>query len=289
MTIDIDHLRGWIGNTEELNDLIAAAPMIGLAATLDFDDAEIPGPGDPVPPAGHWMYFLPAAPMRALGPDGHAKRGGFLPPVDLPRRMWAGGRMEFLQPLRIGVEAHRLSTIKDVTHKLGASGNLVFVVVEHQVFGPDGLCIREEHDIVYRDAAPKDASASAPPPEKPAPAAAQWSRVIHPDPVLLFRYSALTFNGHRIHYDLKYVTEDEGYPGLIVHGPLIATLLMDMCRRQRPDARLSHFDYRAMSPVFDIGPFSLGGNPGDDGATAALWATTNAGGLAMRAEARFTA
>ncbi len=284
MTIDIDHMRSWIGRTEEAHDLIAPGPMRGLAATLDYEDGETPQEGDPVPPAGHWMYFLPSAPMRVLGPDGHTRRGGFLPPVELPRRMWAGGRIEFVRPLRVGVRASRLSTIKDVTHKSGASGNLVFILVEHRVSDEDGLCIREEHDIVFRDAAVPGAP---PPAEKPAPQGAKWHRVIEPDPVLLFRYSALTFNGHRIHYDLKYVTEEEGYPGLIVHGPLIATLLMDLCRRQRPDARLAHLDYRAMSPVFDTGPFSLNGLPSDDGSTATLWATTNAGGLAMKADARF--
>ena len=284
MAIDIDHLRSWIGKTEEAAEPIAAAPMAGLAATLDFPDGARPGVGDEVPPAGHWMYFLPTAPMRALGHDGHAKRGGFLPPVDLPRRMWAGGRIEFKSPLRVGVEARRVSTIKDVTHKEGKTGNLVFVLVEHQVFGADELCIREEHDIVYRDAADPNA---VPPPEKPAPDPGAWGRVIDPDPVLLFRYSALTFNGHRIHYDLKYVTEEEGYPGLIVHGPLIATLLMDLCRRERPDAPLATFNYRAMSPVFDIGLFTLNGRPADDGTSAELWATTNQGGLAMQAQATF--
>lgn len=285
MTIDIDHLRSWIGKTDELRDLVAEAPMAGFAATLDYADGETPVTGDEVPPAGHWMYFLPKAPMRALGPDGHAKRGGFLPPVDLPRRMWAGGRIEFVAPLRVGDAARRLSTIKDVTHKEGKSGNLVFVVVEHQVFGAgDELCIREEHDIVFRDAA---APGAAPPPERPAPEGAVWSRTISPDPVLLFRYSALTFNGHRIHYDLKYVTEEEGYPGLIVHGPLIATLLMDLCRRERPEVPLESFTYRAMSPVFDTGPFTVNGRSSDDGTTAALWATTNAGGLAMQADAVF--
>jgi len=157
-------------------------------------------------------------------------------------------------------------------------------VVEHRVHGAGELCIREEHDIVYRDAA--DPSAP-PPPEKSPPDLGPWSRVIDPDPVLLFRYSALTFNGHRIHYDLKYVTEEEGYPGLVVHGPLIATLLMDLCRRERPDARLAAFNYRAMSPVFDIGLFTLNGKPSDDGASALLWATTNQGGLAMQADATF--
>ncbi len=285
MTIDSDHLQTWIGKTEERYEYIAAAPMAGYAATLDRSGDLEPETGDPVPPAGHWMYFLPKAPMRDIGADGHAELGGFLPPVPLPRRMWAGGRIEFLAPLRIGDQAGRRSTIKNVTHKHGKTGNLVFVVVQHEVFGADGLCIREEHDIVYRDAADPNAP---PPPEKPVPEGAEWSRMINPDPVLLFRYSALTFNGHRIHYDLPYVTEEEGYPGLIVHGPLIATLLMDLCRREKPDTSLASFHYRAMSPVFDIGPFSINGNPTEDGG-ASLWATTNAGGMAMQAEATFQA
>lgn len=285
MTIDIEHLRTWIGKTEELHDIIGAQPMAGYAATLDRGDELNPQPGDLVPPAGHWMYFLPTHPMSDLGPDGHARRGGFLPPVDLPRRMWAGGRIEFISPLRVSDGARRLSTIKDVTHKQGKSGNLVFVVVEHQVFGGDGLAIREEHDIVYRDAADPNAP---PPPEKPAPDSGTWSRTIDPDPVLLFRYSALTFNGHRIHYDLRYVMEEEGYPGLIVHGPLIATFLMDLCRRESAKP-LARFAYRAMSPVFDTASFSVNGEPSEDGMTAKLWATTNSGGLAMQAEATFAA
>ncbi len=285
MTVNIEHLQTWIGKSEELEDLIAPAQMTGYAATLDRPEAMQPKTGDEVPPAGHWMYFLPMAPMSQIGPDGHARRGGFLPPVPLPRRMWAGGRIEFIAPLRIGDAARKRSTILDVSHKQGKSGNLVFVVVQHEVFGAEGLCIREEHDIVYRDAADPDAP---PPAEKPAPEGAEWSRTIAPDPVLLFRYSALTFNGHRIHYDQPYVTGVEGYPGLIVHGPLIATLLMDLCRRERPDAPLARFDYRAMSPVFDIGPFTVNGSPTDDG-RARLWATTNAGGLAMQADATFKA
>jgi 3-methylfumaryl-CoA hydratase len=284
MTIDIDHLQTWIGKTEELHDQITAPTMAGYAAMLDRVDDLAPQPGDPVPPAGHWMYFLTSAPMSALGPDGHTKRGGFLPPVDLPRRMWAGGRIEFIAPLRIGDAARKLSTIKNVTYKQGNSGQLVFVVVEHQVFGNDGLAIREEHDIVYRDAADPNAPPQL---EKQAPEQAAWTRIIEPDPVLLFRYSALTFNGHRIHYDLPYVTEKEGYPGLIVHGPLIATLLMDLCRRQRAETPLASFNYRAMSPVFDTGPFSVNGAPAADGRSAALWATTNQGGIAMQAEATF--
>ena len=285
MSIEIEHLQRWIGKTEELGEVIAAAPMAGLAAMLDRPDEINPQAGDAVPPAGHWMYFLHKALMRDIATDGHAKVGGFLPLVELPRRMWAGGCLEFQKPLRIGEEARRLSSIKSVTHKQGKSGSLVFVTVEHEIVGEDGTAIVEEQNIVYRDAADPNAPQ---PPAKMAPEGAIWSRKITPDPVLLFRYSALTFNGHRIHYDLPYVTEEEGYSGLIVHGPLIATLLMDLCRRENSHMTLSTFDYRAMSPVFDTGPFSVNGIPSNDGASARLWATTNSGGLAMQAKATFT-
>ena len=283
MTIDIDHLRTWIGRTETQVDVLNPGPLAGFAATLDRDELD-PQPGDTVPPAGHWIYFNPRPKASDLGPDGHARRGGFLPPVDLPRRMWAGGRMRWPGQLHVADGVTRTSTIADVSHKSGASGELVFVLVKHDITVNGGLCVEEEHDIVYR-AAPDP---GAPPPAaRPAPTDAVWSRTIHPDPVLLFRYSASTFNGHRIHYDLPYVTGEEGYPGLIVHGPLIATLLMDLCRRERPDARLVRFDYRAMSPLFHIAPFSVNGRPAEDGRTVALWAANADGGQAMQAEAEF--
>ena len=183
----------------------------------------------------------------------------------------------------IGDDITRHSEIADVTTKDGKSGPLVFVVVRHRVSGPDGVAIEEEHDIVYRG------EMKGGPPSPPAgepPGEAKWKRVIEPDPVLLFRYSALIFNGHRIHYDRDYVTQVEGYPGLIVHGPLIATLLMDLGRRENPDARLSRFDYRAKSPIFDLGPFTVAGNP-QDGARASLWALDHEGRVAMTAEAEF--
>ena len=285
MTLDVDHLRTWIGKSETVTDTITPYPLAALAATLDRDELD-PAPGDPVPPAWHWIYFNNRAKASDIGPDGHPKRGGFLPPVDLPRRMWAGGRLSWPGTLKAGDDVTRTSTIADVTHKSGTSGDLVFVLVKHDISGPDGVCVSEEHDIVYRGAADPKAP---PPAAKPAPTDAVWSRCIEPDPVLLFRYSALTFNGHRIHYDRSYVTEVEGYPGLIVHGPLIATLLMDLCRRQRPDAALETFSYRAMSPLFDIAPFTVNGRPSADGKTATVWAANADGGLAMQAEAVFAA
>jgi len=283
MTINIDRLRNWIGKSETKSDVLHASQLAGLAATLDVDGLD-PEAGDPVVPAGHWIYFNPQAKASDIGPDGHPKRGDFLPPVDLPRRMWAGGRMRWPGVLKVGDAVTRTSTVADVSHKSGKSGELVFVLVKHRIAGPNGVCVEEEHDIVYRGAADPRAP---PPPAKPAPTDAAWTRTIDPDPVLLFRYSALTFNGHRIHYDLKYVTEEEGYPGLIVHGPLIATLLLDLCRRQRPDARLVRFDYRALSPLFDTAPFTVNGRPHDDAKTATLWAANADGGLAMQAEVEF--
>ncbi|MGH6639964.1 MAG: FAS1-like dehydratase domain-containing protein, partial [Polaromonas sp.] len=203
------HLQGWVGKTETLTDDITAAPVRALSATLDRDDPA-PMPGTALPPLWHWLYFLPQHRQSEIGPDGHAKRGGFLPPVPLPRRMWAGGRLQWFQdnPLRVGDAVQRISRIASVTHKAGRTGDLVFVLVKHEVHNAQGLALTEEHDIVYRGLAPADAPAVKP---QPAPTDESFSREIVPDDVLLFRYSALTFNGHRIHYDRRYVTEVEGY------------------------------------------------------------------------------
>ncbi|MFG5409779.1 MaoC family dehydratase N-terminal domain-containing protein [Piscinibacter sakaiensis] len=221
---DLARLRDWIGRTETRGDEVGA-------------------------PLWHWMFFNPAEPQHRLGPDGHPLRGGFLPPVPLPRRMWAGGRLSFHHPLRVGDELTRRSHIADVAVKHGRSGPLVFVTVRHEITNAQGLALTEEHDIV-----------------------------------LLFRYSALTFNGHRIHYDRPYATGVEGYPGLVVHGPLIATLLLDLLRRERPDAVLRRFEFAARRPVFDQQPLELCGRP--DGAGAwRLWARDHDGWLAMQARA----
>ena len=281
----LDSLRDWIGRSERRSDTLTAAPLAGLAATLDRIDDPEPHPGTPLPPLAHWLYFLPRAPQREIGADGHPKRGGFLPPVPLPRRMWAGGRLTFARDLRIGDEAERRSTIVEVEPKVGRSGALVFVTVRHEISDAQGVALTEEHDIVYRED-PK--ARPAPGAVAPAPASARtdedFKREIVPDPVLLFRYSALTFNGHRIHYDRRYVTEVEGYPGLIVHGPLIATLLVDLVRREWPDARIRAFAFKAASPLFDIDPFTLCGKRAADGGVD-LWARNHLGHLAMHARA----
>jgi 3-methylfumaryl-CoA hydratase len=280
MSLDIEHLRTWIGRSEVTHDTATAAPVRALSATLDREDP-LPQPGDALPACWHWLYFLPAHRQSEIGPDGHAKRGGFMPPVPLPRRMWAGSQLEFVAPLRVGQRIARTSRIDDVRMKEGRTGPLVFVKVQHEITGDDQLAIREAHDIVYRDMA---ALGEPAPDGVAAPTDAQFSRRIAPDDVLLFRYSALTFNGHRIHYDRRYVTEVEGYPGLIVHGPLIATLLLDLLRRQRPDARVTHFTFKAMKPIFDVAPFDVCGRQDDD-KTVKLWARTPEGHLAMEAGA----
>nr|MDP2190275.1 MaoC family dehydratase N-terminal domain-containing protein [Rhodoferax sp.] len=316
----LTHLQSWIGKTETLTDQITASPVRALSATLDRDD-RAPVAGTPLPPLWHWLFFLPQPRQSELGPDGHAKRGGFLPPVPLPRRMWAGGRLRWHpdNPLVVGDVVKRVSRIESVTHKAGRTGDLLFVLVKHEVHNAKGLALSEEHDIVYRaDAAPTlVASRTVLPPEGtnfpgggpskncmaptlgtghlsalnagPAPVAAEqgaaWTAQVVPDDVLLFRYSALTFNGHRIHYDRRYVTEVEGYPGLIVHGPLIATLLVDLLRKNLPDASLSHFEFRAVRPVFDVAPFKLHGAPAPDGKTVRLWTEDHEGWLTMQATA----
>jgi 3-methylfumaryl-CoA hydratase len=275
--MSFEHLKAWIGRSEVQTDVAASAPLAGLAATLDHLDP--PWREGEVPPLGHWLYFLPRTVQREIGPDGHAKRGGFLPPVELPRRMWAGSELEFLAPLPLGAALQRRSVIANIEHKAGRSGDMIFVRVEHRVVVQGADAIREVHNIVYREA-PKPGDA-APPPEK-ASRAAEFERPVVPDPVLLFRYSALTFNGHRIHYDRSYCEQAEGYPGLVVHGPLTATLLMDLYLRQRPAAAVRAFRFRARRPLFDVHPFTLCGAYKSGGAD--LWALDHEGALAMTAE-----
>jgi 3-methylfumaryl-CoA hydratase len=285
-------LREWVGRCETLTDTITAAPLLGLSATLDRDDPP-PADGDVVPPLGHWLFFLPRHRHSELGPDGHARRGGFLPPVPLPRRMWAGGRLVWQpgNPLRVGDRVQRHSRIESVTHKRGRSGDLVFVLVRHAIHNTGGLALTEEHDIVYRAAAPSpgpgaegDQPTVAPAHSVVAGDAAAWQRTVLADDVLLFRYSALTFNGHRIHYDRRYVTEVEGYAGLVVHGPLIATLLLDLVQRHAPQASVTRFAFTALHPTFDGHPIGLNAQPAADGRSVVVWACDHERRLTMRGE-----
>jgi 3-methylfumaryl-CoA hydratase len=231
----------------------------------------------------HWLYFLPQHRHSEIGPDGHTRRGGFLPPVPLPRRMWAGGRLqwEVANPLRVGDALRRVSSIESVIHKRGRSGDLLFVLVRHAIFNDTGLCLTEEHDIVYRAAAQPGEAAPAP---IAADQSAPWQREVLADAVLLFRYSALTFNSHRIHYDRSYATQEEGYPGLVVHGPLIATLLLDLVRRHLPDATIAQFSFKALRPTFDQHPLRLHAQPALDGRSLRVWASDHEGWLTMQGD-----
>ena len=267
-------LADWLGREESATDSIDLLRVEAMQAMLDRNEGL--GPGDPLPPLWHWLYFWETAPASGLGVEGHAALGDFLPPVTLPRRMWAGSRIRFPGPLPIGATARRDSRILKVEEKTGRSGQLVFVTVGHRIASDAGLAIEEEHDIVYREAPKPDDPAPA---IQPAPSEADWQRVIEPGPVLLFRYSALTFNAHRIHFDRDYCREEEGYPGLVVHGPLMATLMVDLVRRQTPDAGIAAFTFRAKRPVFDTAPFTVAGRAEDGG--AALWVADAEGALCM--------
>jgi len=275
-------LRGWVGKKEVRSDSLTAWPIAALAATLDEPTLAV-DIGSPVPNGWHWIFFLEAKPASELGSDGHPKRGGFLPPVPLPRRMWAGGRLEFIQPLKIGDPITRESEILSVEPKSGRSGTLVFVTVRHTIKAAGTIAIIEEQDIVYREAAQKGEPL---PPGKPAPGNAAWSRRVMPDSTLLFRYSALTFNGHRIHYDKDYATNEEHYPGLVVHGPMQATLLLDLCR-QNARRTLKQFEYRAQHPLFAGRAFTVNGNFDAAASQADVWTANDAGNYAMRGTASF--
>lgn len=279
-TLDIDELGTWIGRTETAVDVIGPGPARRLQATLDRNPTF--APGDDLPPFWHYLYFNPEATASQLKQDGHERLGRFLPPVALPRRMWASGRVDITRPLRIGETATKTSTIRDVTMKQGNSGKLCFVTLDHDITVADEVCFSERQNIVYRE---MPAPGSPQPVGKPAPENAGFETVVTPDPVMLFRYSALIFYGHRIHYDADYTRDIEGYPDLVVHGPLTATLLVDLALRNRADAALKSFEIRAMSPLFNPAPIHLEGL--HDGETTRTWARTPDGSLAMTVDLTF--
>jgi 3-methylfumaryl-CoA hydratase len=277
-TPDLDHLRQWIGRTAAASDTVTAQLVRGLRATL-FMEIGAPKPGDAAPFTTHWCLAQPVYPMSELGPDGHPTRGGFLPPVPLPRRMWAGGELEFFDALRVGDEATRTSRIADVTMKTGSTGVLCFVSVDHLITTSRGTAIRERQDIVYRDV---PTGTQTPAPAAPPPSA-QHRESHMADPVLLFRYSALTFNGHRIHYDRDYVTKVEGYPGLIFHGPMQAAFLVEFAARLHGGMAPKKFSYRGVQPLFEGSEFSINANETDIGME--LWTANSAGQPTMKANA----
>ncbi|HEX7386586.1 MAG TPA: MaoC family dehydratase N-terminal domain-containing protein [Castellaniella sp.] len=266
----------WVGHSEHCVDNLD----IGHAEQVAFSLGD-PAPvvGAALPPLWHWAFFVRSQPYESLGQDGHPHRGGFMPPADHRNRMWAGGRVDFLQPLRVGTPAERRSSVKGVVEKEGRTGKLLFVTVAHEYVQDGAVCIAEEQDIVYREPSPPRLAGTKPVPQ------AQWSETVTPDAVRLFRYSAVTFNGHRIHYDLAYVRDVEGYPGLVVHGPLIATLMLRAFTRAHPEKRVRSMSYRGLRPLIAPTPFEVAGRS-DAADTAQLWAGQD-GTLAHSAEIRF--
>ena len=269
----------WIGKSQSQTGEIDAKQTELLAITLD---CPIPDKGARLPPCWHWAWFNEAKRKGELGRDGHPKRGGFMPPIVLPRRMWAGGSFEFFNPLIVGSTVTKTSTIKDIVEKEGRSGKLCILTIQHDWMENENLCIREEQKLVYREDPEPDAPALEPPepPQNP-----ELTREIMPDPVTMFRYSALTFNGHRIHYDADYARNVEGYPDIVFHAPLTATHLCNLAQTLAKGKPLKQFSYRATSPLFANETFTVNGkHTGDNELT--LWATTPQGKQAMQASVK---
>jgi 3-methylfumaryl-CoA hydratase len=277
--LDIALLRNWIGRSETANDVITPRQVQEMNATFDGDDGPVE-PNSIAPLAVHWCLTPPIVKASRIGPDGHPMRGGFLPPVPLPRRMWAGSRVALHDALRVGDATERRSRIADVTVKEARTGVLCFVAVDHEISTSRGLAISERQDIVYKQAQPPQVASKAPP-ALPTP---QWHRDMQADPVLLFRYSALTFNGHRIHYDRTYAIEVEEYSGLVVHGPLQATLLLQFAASIKGNAP-AHFSFRGVQPLFDFNAMRLCALEQEDGLH--LWVQTAEGTKTMDAEAKW--
>jgi 3-methylfumaryl-CoA hydratase len=272
----------WIGREEERSERILASVVASMAATLDLERA--PQAGEPLPPGWQWLFFNPVQRRSALGTDGHPRLGGFLPPIESARRMWAGSRLRYLADVPIEAQATRRSRILKIENKTGRRGSLWFVTVQHVISCDGTACICEEQDIVYREiTAPGTESVPAVQRHEGVP---QWSVNVEPDTTLLFRYSALTFNGHRIHYDRAYAREQEGYPDLVVHGPLTATLLQGLALDHGAGRALARFDFRGVTPLFVGRTFLLEGRQAEDGALA-LWARGPEGELTMSATASF--
>jgi 3-methylfumaryl-CoA hydratase len=277
--------RAWIGQRRTSEDFIAPFPPKALIATFDTGDPE-PRAGDVLPPVWHWLYFLDTAPMSKLGRDGMPTGGGFLPPVPLPRRMWAGTQFTFHEaPLRVGDSVRREQEVASIEPKTGSTGQMVIVTQRSRIYGPAGLAVTEERGTVFREDAKPGEKQKEP---RPAPADPTWSKQIMPDPVLLFRFSALTFNPHRIHYDHPYVTGVEGYPGLLVHGPLMSLLQIELARRSNPGRRIATYACRALAPVYANAPFAVQARAEANGSVT-TWIADSRGGMAQQGKVTFAA
>jgi 3-methylfumaryl-CoA hydratase len=283
--LSLEHLKLHTGRRVVATDVATVTPPNLLRLTFGRAEPEF-RPGDPLPPGWHGLYFLPRFGPNDLNADGAPVDTGVVPPVPLPRRMFAGERIRFHRPIRIGDELRRETELADLSLKTGATGTLVFATIVSRIFVPGGLALEEERRVVFREEV-KAGEQNQAPRREPAPADVPWRRHVTPDPILLFRFSALTFNSHRIHYDRRWAMEVEGYPGLVVHGPLTSTLLIDFARDENPGRRFLTYSAQARAPLFDTAPFELRGQPTADGRGCELWAVTPEGTVAMSAQAEF--
>jgi 3-methylfumaryl-CoA hydratase len=281
-TLDIDDLKKHVGRTQTSTDVLHPDPANRLRLALGRSEPEL-APGDPLPPSWLALYFLPRYGPSELRPDGSPNDAGVVPPIPLPRRMFAGERVRLHRPLRLGESVRRETTLADISLKRGGTGTLVFATVVNRVFGADGLALEDERRTVMREEV-RAGERNQAPRRDPAPTDVPWRTRVSPDPVLLFRFSALTFNSHRIHYDRRWAMETEGYPGLVVHGPLTTTLVIDFARDRNPGRTVRGYATQARAPLFDTAPFELRGRPTADGRGCELWAVTPEGTVAMTAE-----
>ncbi|MGY9000069.1 MAG: acyl-CoA dehydrogenase [Rhodospirillales bacterium] len=276
----IGSLQNWVGRSQVVTDIISLPVIENMSATLGRDPGELKA-GDPLPPSWHWLFFNRGPVPGNLRPDGHIASSNFVPPIPLPRRMWAGNKIDVTKVLTIGRPAECLTTIESIIEKEGSSGRLIFLEERSEVTDDYNGYLLDRKTIVYRAEANNNKFIKS----NAAPVDSTWRQTLEPNSVLLFRYSALTFNSHRIHYDRDYTTEIEGYPALLVHGPLIATLLMNLLRQEMPRANVRNMNIRATAPIFVDGAFTVNGVPAKNGKSVELWATTGSGELAMTIDA----
>jgi 3-methylfumaryl-CoA hydratase len=280
MVFHAEDFTPWIGRSFQQQDVVDAARLRGLYALFDRPPPSL-DPGEPIPSEWHWIFFWTTMRQSELDQDGHPKRGNFLPPIPLPRRLFASAEAQFHEAICVGDTITLDATIADIRHTTGRTGKLAFVSVDRVIRRGTVALVTERQSIVYRE--PPIPGAPAVPAERPADAP-EWQIEFYPDPVMLFRFSALTFNAHRIHFDRSYATAVEGYPGLVVHGPLIALAMLAACRDVRPRVHLTDFKFRVQRPAFDGAPITLAGRYRDNG-SASLWAVNQDGELLMTGEA----
>ena len=290
MNAPVQDFTPWVGKRQTVSDIISPVQVRQMAATLN-DAARMQQPDcAPLPAGWHWLYFNPLEIQSRLGPDGHPARGDFLPPVALERRMWAGSRLAWQRPFEVGMTVEKASEILKISHKTGRSGDMVFVTLAHRYSDARGLILEEEHDIVYRDKPSADETAALLALGEQIRAGqhsferqGRHVEAVQPDPVMLYRYSAATFNGHRIHYDVDYARTVEGYPGLVVHGPLIATLQLNFAENHvAPGRFIRTFEFKALRPTFDLSSFHLHASPADGpGEVLNIWSSNNTGQVGL--------